>query len=291
MIDRRGLADFLRRRREQLRPVDAGLPAGPRRRTPGLRREEVAMLAGVSVDHYTRLEQARGSAPSASVVAAIAQALHCDREQRDHLLRLSGHAPPPRRAGHHVRPGLIALGNRLTDLPVVVLTDLGEVLWTNPLGQALVGGLLGTSSQARNILWRWFTEPSARPMPSEHWERISAAHVSDLRAASARRGGDAEVSALVHALQERSAEFSRLWALHDVTQRQSDLKVFLHPEVGAIELRCEVLLTPDEDVSMHAFFPLEGTDAAEKLELLGVIGTQVLQDPEAQRVRRPWRAT
>ncbi|MGP9681026.1 MULTISPECIES: helix-turn-helix transcriptional regulator [unclassified Brachybacterium] len=279
MIDRQGLADFLRRRREQLRPVDAGLPEGARRRTPGLRREEVAMLAGVSVDHYTRLEQGRGSAPSAGVVLAIAQALHCDREQRDHLLRLGGHAPPPRRAGHHVRPGLIALGNRLTDLPVVILTDLGEVLWTNALGKALVGGVLGDSARDRNVVWRWFTDPSARLMPSDHWERISTAHVSDLRAAFTRRGGDAEVTALVGELEERSGEFARLWALHDVAQRQIDQKVFLHPEVGAIELRCEVLLTPDEDVSMHAFFPLEGTDAAQKLELLGVIGTQVLRAP------------
>ena len=277
MIDRQGLAEFLRRRRELLRPSDAGLPGGSRRRTPGLRREEVAMLAGVSVDHYTRLEQGRGSAPSAGVVTAIAQALHCDREQRDHLLLLSGHAPPPRRAGRHVRPGLIALGRRLTDLPVVILSNLGAVLWSNRLGDTFLDGLRGESPRERNIVWRWFTEPSARPMPPEQWERISAAHVGDLRAASTRRGGDAEVTSLVEDLRARSVEFDQLWALHDVTTRQSDLKVFLHPEVGRIELRCEVLLTPEEDVAMHAFFPLEGTDAAEKLELLAVIGTQVLR--------------
>jgi len=277
MIDREGLADFLRRRREQLRPVDAGLPVGARRRTPGLRREEVAMLAGVSVDHYTRLEQGRGSAPTAGVVTAIAQALHCDQDQRDHLLRLSGYTPPPHRAGRHVRPGLIALGNRLTDVPVLILSDLGEVLWANPLGQALIGGMLGETSRERNILWHWFTEPSARPMPREHWERISAAHVSDLRAAFTRRGGDAEVTALVDELTSRSGEFAGLWELHEVSRRHSDQKVVLHPEVGAVELRCEVLLTPDEDVAMHAFFPREGTDAAEKLELLGVVGTQVMR--------------
>lgn len=278
MIDRQGLADFLRRRREQLRPVDAGLPEGPRRRTPGLRREEVASLAGVSVDHYTRLEQGRGSAPSAAVASSIAQALHCDREQRDHLLRLSGHTPPPRRAGHHVRPGLIALGNRLVDVPVVIVTDLGEALWANPLGHALIGGVLGETGRERNIVWRWFADPSLRPMPAEHWERISAAHASDLRAAFTRRDGDAEVSALVADLEERSPEFARLWALHDVSRGSVDRKVILHPEVGAIELRCEVLLTPEEDVSLHAFFPLEGTDSAQKLELLAVIGTQVMQD-------------
>ncbi|WP_226831947.1 helix-turn-helix transcriptional regulator [Brachybacterium sp. FME24] len=278
MIDREGLADFLRRRRELLRPVDAGLPPGARRRTPGLRREEVAMLAGVSVDHYARLEQGRGSAPSAAVATAIARALQCDRDQGDHLLRLAGHPAPPRRAGNHVRPGLIALGNRLTDIPVLISTDLGEILWTNRLGHALVGDLIEDSPRGRNLFWQWFADPSARPMPREHWERISAAHVSSLRAAFTRRDGDREVSALISDLQAHSDEFARLWALHDVAGRQSDLKVIVHPEVGAIEMRCEELLTPDEDVSLLAFFPLEGTDAAEKLELLRVIGTQVFQD-------------
>lgn len=97
MIDRRGLADFLRHRRERLRPSDVGLHAGTRRRTPGLRREEVAQLAGVSTDHYARLEQERGSAPSESVVAALAQALRCDPDERDHLLHLAGYSAPPRR--------------------------------------------------------------------------------------------------------------------------------------------------------------------------------------------------
>jgi transcriptional regulator with XRE-family HTH domain len=108
VIDRPGLADFLRRRRRLLHPADVGLPDGPRRRTPGLRREEVAQLAGVSTDHYTRLEQARGSAPSEAVVGAIARALRCDLDQRDHLLHLAGYPAPPRRSGGHVRPGLSA---------------------------------------------------------------------------------------------------------------------------------------------------------------------------------------
>ncbi|GAA1487448.1 helix-turn-helix transcriptional regulator [Brachybacterium sacelli] len=277
MTARQDLADFLRRRRALLRPVDAGLPEGTRRRTPGLRREEVAMLAGVSVDYYARLEQGRGSTPSVSVVTGIAQALQCDRDQRDHLFRLAGHPAPPRRSGRHVRPGLIALGHRLTDLPVVITTDLGEVLWCNPLGQALLGGLLGETPRERNVMRRWFTDPSARAMPREEWERISAAHVGDLRAAFTRRGGDEEVTALVEELQTASSEFARLWTLHDVGVRRSDRKTIVHPEVGMIRMRCEVLLTPEEDVSMLAFFPLEDTDAQEKLDLLRVIGTQVMR--------------
>lgn len=274
--DLQDLAAFLRRRRELLRPVDAGLPEGRRRRTPGLRREEVALLAGVSVDYYTRLEQARSSTPSVGVVTGLAQALQCDQDQRDHLFRLTGHPTPPRRAGRHVRPGLIALGNRLTDLPVVITSDLGEVLWANPLGRALLGDQLEGSARERNLILRWFTDPSGRTLAEEQWERISAAHVGDLRAAFTRRGGDREVAALVEELQAASAEFSRLWALHDVGVRRSDRKTVVHGEVGAIEMRCEVLLTPDEDIAMHAFFPLEGTDAQEKLDLLAVIGSQVM---------------
>lgn len=276
--DLQDLAVFLRRRRELLRPVDAGLPEGSRRRTPGLRREEVAMQAGVSVDYYTRLEQARSSTPSVGVVSALAQALQCDLDQRDHLFRLTGHPTPPRRAGRHVRPGLIALGHRLSDLPVVIMSDIGEVLWANPLGRALLGErMLEGTPRERNILLRWFTEPGRRTLPEDQWERISAAQVADLRAAFTRRRGDREISALVEDLEAASAEFSRLWALHDVGARRSDLKSIIHPEVGIIEMRCEVLLTPDEDVAMHAFFPLEGTDAQEKLDLLAVLGSQVMQ--------------
>lgn len=235
------------------------------------------MLAGVSVDHYTRLEQARGSSPSASVVAALAGALQCDLDQRDHLFHLAALAAPPRRAGRHVRPGLVALGNRLTDIPVMVSTDLGEVMWCNALGRALLGEFTEPSGRSRNLIWLWFTEPSTRVMPEEEWERISAAHVSDLRGTFARRSGDADVTSLVEDLNAQSAEFRTLWEQHDVSVRRSDLKTLRHPEVGLIRLRCEVLLTPEEDVRLLAFFPLEGTDAADKLQLLRVIGQQAFQ--------------
>lgn len=278
MIDRPGLADFLRRRRELLRPADVGLPAGVRRRTPGLRREEVAQLAGVSTDHYSRLEQARGSAPSAAVVAAIARALRCDLDQRDHLFHLAGLAAPPHRAGGHVRPGLIKLAGRLVDVPVCIYSDLGEVLWRNALGAALAGERDVRPGREGNIYWRWFTDPAYRePAPEEDRPRLSAAHVSDLRATYSRRAGDRDVTELVHDLLDRSAEFRELWERHDVAVRRSDLKTFRHPEVGLIQVHCEVLLTPDEDVKLLAYFPVEGTDAAEKLELLRVIGTQEFQ--------------
>ena len=139
VIDRAGLAGFLRRRRELLRPADVGLPDGVRRRTPGLRRDEVAQLAGMSIDYYSRLEQRRGANPSESIVAALTRALRCDLDERDHLYHLAGFAPPARRAGRHVRPGLIALAERLTDVPVIICTDLDEVLWQNALADVVIG--------------------------------------------------------------------------------------------------------------------------------------------------------
>ena len=120
VIDRAGLADFLRRRRAMLRPADVGLPDGMRRRTPGLRRDEVAQLAGMSNDYYARLEQRRGSHPSEPIVAALALALRCDSDERDHLFHSAGLTSPPRRTGRHIRPGLISLAERLTDVPVCI---------------------------------------------------------------------------------------------------------------------------------------------------------------------------
>ena len=281
MTDRRELADFLRRRRELLRPSDVGLPDGLRRRTPGLRREEVASLAGVSTDHYTRLEQARGSAPSESVLSAIARALQCDLDERDHLFYLAGMTPPLRRAGHYVRPGLIALARRLTDIPVVICTDTGEIAWLNPLATTLLPPLPDGPGRGRNLMWRWFTEPDRRPAPREDWDRMSASHVMDLRATYARRAGDSDITSLVHDLLATSEEFRELWERHQVGVRRADLKTFIHPEVGAVAVRCEVLLTEEADVKLLAYFPAEGTDAAEKLELLRVIGTQRLTSADS----------
>jgi len=274
MIDRAGLADFLRHRRELVRPADVGLPDGFRRRTPGLRREEVARLAGVSIDHYTRLEQARGSAPSEAVVGAIARALLCDLDQRDHLYYLAGLTPPPRRGGRHVRPGLISLGSRITDIPVIICTDIGEIVWLNPLATALIGQTPAGRGLESNMIWRWFTEPDQRPTPEEDWARLSEGHVFGLRATYSRRSGDADVTELVDALLRSSAEFRELWERHEVAVRRADRKTFLHPEVGPVVVNCEVLLTEAQDIQLLAYFPAEGTDAAEKLELLRVIGTQ-----------------
>ncbi|MEV0390486.1 helix-turn-helix transcriptional regulator [Nonomuraea sp. NPDC050643] len=275
MIDRAGLADFLRRRREVLRPADVGLPDGVRRRTPGLRRDEVALLAGMSSDYYARLEQCRGANPSEPIVAALARALRCDLDERDHLFHLAGLTPPARRADRHIRPGLISLADRLTDVPVCICTDLHEVLWQNALADIVLGRQDHHEGRARNAVWRWFTDPASRALcPEEDRPRHSALLVNDLRATYSRRAGDDDVVELVGGLLERSAEFRVLWERHEVAVRRFDRKRFLHPEVGVLHLTCEVLLAPAEDLEVLAFFPTEGTDTREKLDLLRVIGTQ-----------------
>ncbi|WP_153337344.1 MULTISPECIES: helix-turn-helix transcriptional regulator [unclassified Nocardioides] len=275
MIDRAGLADFLRRRRDALRPEDVGLPPGFRRRAPGLRREEVAQLAGMSTDYYARLEQQRGAHPSAQIVASLARALRLELDERDHLYHLADLTPPARRAGRHIGPGLLALADRLTDVPLVIATDVDEVLWQNTLADAVLGHREPGTGRESNITWRWFAVPGSRDrFPGEHWSTHSAAHVADLRATHARRAGDPDVVELVNDLLERSAEFRRLWERHEVAVRRHALKSIVHPEVGLLELTCEILFTPEEDLRIRAFLPVEGTDAREKLELLRVIGTQ-----------------
>jgi transcriptional regulator with XRE-family HTH domain len=270
VIDRDGLADFLRRRRELLHPADVGLPDGARRRTPGLRREEVAQLAGMSTDYYSRLEQSRGANPSEPIIASLARALRCDLDERDHLYNLAGLAPPLRWAGRHISPGLLALVSRLTDIPVIICTDLDEILWQNDLADVVIGGGAG-----RNLTWLWFTEPDIRRIfPEEDWDVHSASHVADLRATYSRRMGDRDITELVDALAARSEEFRALWDLHEVAVRRLPRKRFLNAEVGDLDLTCETLLTPAADLRVRAFFPLEGTDAREKLDLLRVIGTQ-----------------
>jgi transcriptional regulator with XRE-family HTH domain len=237
----------------------------------------VALLAGMSSDYYARLEQGRGPHPSVQLLSALARALRCDADQRDHLFHLAGLTPPARLGNGHIRPGLITLADHLTDVPVCIVSDLGEVLWRNPLADAVLSDLPPEPGRGRNVTWRWFTDPAFRSMhPREDWPHHSQSHVNDLRAAAARRSGDAVVGALVADLLAASEEFAELWERHDVAVRRFDRKRFLHPEVGVLHLTCEVLLTPTADVSLLVFFPTDGTDAREKLDLLRVIGRQDL---------------
>jgi transcriptional regulator with XRE-family HTH domain len=273
-MDRQELADFLRRSRERLSPQDVGLPAGQRRRTPGLRREEVAQLAGMSADYYMRLEQARSPQPSTQLLASLARAVRLTEDERDHLYLLAGHRPPAgRQAGNHVRPGLLYLLDRLRDTPAQILNDLGDLLAQNDLAEALFGCVCTVREKDRNIVWRWFTDPVLRrAYPVEEYDHYSRVHVADLRAAVARRPGDPAAAELLKRLHHASREFTRLWDLHEVAVRRTSRMRVLHPTVGHLELDCEILLTPSEDQRLHIFTAPPGTDYDDYLRLLGVLG-------------------
>ncbi|SDY42970.1 Helix-turn-helix domain-containing protein [Amycolatopsis xylanica] len=275
-MNRRDLADFLRRSRERLRPVDVGLSPGPRRRTPGLRREEVALLAGMSTDYYMRLEQARSPQPSTQLLGSMARALRLNDDERDHLYLLAGHRPPAgRQAGDHVRPGLQFLLDRLSDTPAQILSDLGDVLAQNALAEALFGTVCTTRPKDRNIFWRWFTDPVLRAAyPAEEHEYYSRQHVADLRAAVARRVDDPAAAELVQRLHAASPEFTRLWELHEVGMRRKGRLHVKHPTIGLLELDCEILLTPSEDQRLEVFTAPPGTSFGEYLDLLRVVGRE-----------------
>ncbi|QXJ23057.1 helix-turn-helix domain-containing protein [Actinomadura graeca] len=275
-MDRRELADFLRRSRERLRPQEVGLVAGPRRRTPGLRREEVSQLAGMSADYYMRLEQARSPQPSSQLLGSLARALRLTEDERDHLYILAGHRPPAGPyAGEHVRPGLLYLLDRLQETPAQLVGDLGDVLAQNAMAEALFGCVCTVVEPDRNIVWRWFTDPFVREAyPEDEHADYSRMHVADLRAAVARRGDDPVASALVERLHQASQEFTRLWERHEVAVHRGSRMRVLHPEVGVIEFEAEALLTPAEDQRLFVFTPPPGTATIEALELLRVIGPE-----------------
>jgi hypothetical protein len=248
------------------------------RRTPGLRRDEVATLAAISTDYYTRLEQQRGPHPSPPVLSSLARALRLTEDERDHLFSVAGQSPPPRHpTSSHISPGLMHVLDRLGDTPAFVIDDLMTPLLQNAMSVALSGDQLLHQGRQRNYTWRWFTDPAARAQfPAEDWPEHSRSHVADLRVTHGRRGGDADVSSLVADLLAQSPEFTELWDQHEVAVRRADTKRYLHREVGMVELLCETLLGGVSGQTLVVLFPKPGTDAAEKLELLRVIGTQDL---------------
>ncbi len=282
-MDRDELADFLRRRREQLQPADVGLLPGLRRRTPGLRRDEVALLAGISTDYYTRLEQSRGPRPSAQVLSALARALRLTDDERDHLYHLCGHGTPQRGGGSsHVGPGLLYLLSKLEDTPACVVSDLGEILAQNRMHIILNGDHTGYTGMNRYLLWRWLIEPQGPlKFPEEDWDGLLRRHVADLRATAARRAGDADVVELIGQLRAGSAEFERLWTEHEVAVRIADAKRVIHDQVGMVDLVCETLVTPNATQNLLVYYPRPGSDAQEKLDLLRVIGVQSMDSETA----------
>ncbi|MFI1380764.1 helix-turn-helix transcriptional regulator [Embleya sp. NPDC020886] len=284
MNDRQELAGFLLHCRERLSPADVGLPDGVRRRTAGLRREEVARLAGMSVDYYARLEQNRGPHPSPQLLAALARALRLEEDGRDHLFRLAGRVPPGRSCGadEHVSPAILLILDRLHDVPAQVISDSGDVLAQNAMAVALLGANVG-----RNVVVRWFCEPGSRErFRGADVDAISRAYVADLRGVLRERPGDARVAGVVARLCARSAEFAALWAaagsgggdegggLCEGAGRRGE--TVWHPEVGEIALRSQVLVAVEAGQRVVVYSAPAGSLAAGRLALLRVVGVQTM---------------
>ncbi|SDD83329.1 helix-turn-helix transcriptional regulator [Glycomyces harbinensis] len=277
MIDRTGLAEFLRMRREALQPEDVGLPRGFRRRTSGLRREEVALLCHMSVDYYARLERRRGPQPSEQMLASIAQGLHLSHLERDHMFRLAGHQPPASGVvGEHISPGLLRVLDRLDDTPAEIVTELGETLKQTPLGVALTGDSTAYAGPERSLGYRWFTEPATRRLyaPDQH-AFLSRMYASGLREILTLRGPDSRAAHLADLLLDRSEEFRRLWADHEVGVRPDQVKHFVHPEVGALELHCQRLVDPGHAHSLLVYTAVPGSESHEKLRLLAAVAASL----------------
>jgi transcriptional regulator with XRE-family HTH domain len=277
-MDAKALSEFLRRRRETLRPRDVGLVEGPRRRTQGLRREEVAQLAGMSTDYYARLEQQRAPQPSVQITAALARALRLTLDERDHLFILIGHNAPARfQHSEHVSPTLLRVLDRLHDSPAFVHTDLVETLAMNPLAIALLGDHTRHTGLLRSGYYRWFMDPAERlRYPAETYERHGRAQAARLRAALSAGSDTARASRILAALQEESPEFVRMWELQEVAQHYDDCKTIVHPELGRIDVDAQVLFTENRAQALVVLTTRPGTESHTKLELLSVIGHQQL---------------
>ena len=280
-MDRPQLADFLRRRRAALQPEDVGLARGPRRRTKGLRREEVATLASMSTDYYSRLEQQRGPQPSEQMLAAIARGLRLTQDERDHLFRLAGHtAPAHGQRSDHVSPALMRVLDRF-DTPAQVMSDLGHTLVQNPFAIALLGDQTIFNGPSRSIVYRWFTDPEERRIyPEADHPYHSRVYVAGLRARLARGGDDSSMTELIEQLRLRSEEFTSLWNEHEVAVRTSDRKRMVHPMIGSLELDCQILIAESQAQILLVFTATPGTEDYDKLQLLSVIGTQQFQRAE-----------
>jgi transcriptional regulator with XRE-family HTH domain len=268
----------VRRWRDRVSPESAGLPAGGQRRAAGLRREELALLAGISVDYVTRLEQGRASHPSAQVVAALARALRLSDTERSHLFRLAGLAPPgPETVPGHLTPSVQRMLGQLTGTPVAVYDAAWTLLVANAAYAALMGDVSGWRGHQRNGVWRNFLGPGSRVRHTPDERRaFEAALVADLRAAADRYPADPGLRRLVGELRSGSARFAELWDSGEVGHHRAARKTIDHPQTGALTLDCDVLTVAGSDLRIMVYTAEPGTPDAERLALLTVLGTQTL---------------
>ncbi|WP_354699565.1 helix-turn-helix transcriptional regulator [Paraconexibacter sp. AEG42_29] len=270
------LAGCLRSWRDRLNPESAGLAAGRRRRAPGLRREEVAQLAGLSVDYLARLEQGRADSPSPSVLAPLARALRLTDDERDHLYRLAGHLPPGTgQIDQHLTPAVHRVLDRFTDVPVFVSDPAWWIVATNPLGAALLGDESHYTGLERNVLWRFFLGLPSRVVRTADEDAVFAASaVGDLHDALGRFPADTGLRELIAALRAASPQFAHLWEQRPVAKRTAEHKTFDHPAVGRITVDCDVLTVHGSDLRIVIHTAPPGSPDADALALLGAVGLQ-----------------
>ncbi|MFT4081912.1 MAG: helix-turn-helix domain-containing protein [Nocardioides sp.] len=273
------LGPLLRTWRGRLQPADVGSPFGfTSTRTPGLRREEVAWLAGVSPDYVKRLEQGRAH-PTASVVYALARALRLSDAETATALRLAGHASDlralmPRR----ITPSVRRLLDRLADTPVAVFDPAWTRLDQNPLWGALTGDSRGRGEREDNLVWRIFHGDPGRvrhPRPNEYRASI----VADLHRVHTRYPNDSDLASLVSTLRQSSDEFAQLWSTSALGEHGNERKTIDHPELGPIELDCDIVTVQGAELRLIIFTAEPGTTAAEQLRLLDVVGTERVSTP------------
>ncbi|MGO8950646.1 MAG: helix-turn-helix transcriptional regulator [Ktedonobacterales bacterium] len=269
---RQALADFLRKRRASLTPADVGLPPGTRRRTPGLRREEVAQLASIGSSWYVWLEQGREVHPSAEVLESLAHALRLTPNERRHLFLLTGQPLPPRGSPseEQVSPALQRVLDDLHPSPAYVMGRRYDYLAWNQAADDLFDLSEASSAYERNLIWRLFTSRTMRERPQ--WEQLARATLAEFRVASARYPGDGWFEELIEDLKKISPEFCQWWPQHDVRGTLDGYKVITHPILGKLEFEhLNLQILSDPDVRIMIYSPLWETRA--KLEQLGTMGT------------------
>ncbi|MEJ2861951.1 helix-turn-helix domain-containing protein [Actinomycetospora flava] len=274
------LAAALRTWRDRTDPADVGMAVNAPRRAPGLRREELALLAGISIDYVVRLEQGRTRTPSAQVCTSLARALRLSDHEQAHLFRLAGHAPDRGRISRRVPAGVRRIVEALHDHPVAVLDATWTLISWNPLYAALMGDPSGVAERDRNALWKQFTvgHTNARVQhaPAER-DVLVRSMVADLRGSTSRYPDDADLTALIADLYAVSGEFAALWDSGVVAGHQQSRKTVVHPEVGDVVVDCDTLTTAEDDLRLLVFTPAPGTDARSRLDLLATVGTQSME--------------
>jgi transcriptional regulator with XRE-family HTH domain len=268
----------IRRWRDRVSPAAAGLPAGGHRRAAGLRREELAMLAGISADYVTRLEQGRAANPSVQVVETLARALRLSRVERVHLFHLAELTPPgPDTVPAHLTPSVQRLLDRLAGTPVAVFDACWTLLIANPPYAALMGDPSGWRAHERNAVWRNLLGPGTRVRHTPESRRaMEHSLVADLRAAAGRYPADRQLRRLIAELRANSDRFGELWDSGAVDHYETARKTVDHPQVGPLTLDCDMLTVAGSDQRIMLYTAEPGSDDAERLALLGVLGTQEL---------------